>query len=475
MMMHQSFSFLLLLTSIGALVEAFVPRFAHDHSTTRLHYNDDRQDPNDALGVRQSNDALTIPVLGPFPGKAPLMIGAELTLTPPTPMQWQTLEEAVWQHQKHLKEEGSEASASIAAAPLVAIMDDYTTRQLPGHGRYATIAAVVGMSTQSTSPQDLDMSDDASFMESVTKIGRKTLTPLDRTIRLVGIGRASLHNFFYRVPSAALEDSMDAEGYFELNEQDEEDDDDDHIQTNIVMASFQLLKDLDRREIGGRQYFSSPVHAINEMSTLANKINRVHEDRRRLVAGLQAAKARLQFAGVEELEDYDGLGMLMAQRDFEAEMEETQPIIDQLLQDYSEPPSSLRESSSSSSSTDERLASREKLAQMENYGMGYSASSISNIRELTKVWSEKLEAYHSPATRESEEHFYEILSFVSMLAMDKYLEPRDMGWALCCTNTIERLEQAYEWMWTHARMLRDEVEIASQELRDCGEECTDLW
>jgi len=464
-MMHSSFSLLLLFASVA--VEAFVPRVRFSHSTfSRLYYKNDRQDPNDSINVRQSNNALNIPVLGPLPGKPPLMIGADLTLAEPTPMQWQTLEEAVWQHQKHLEEEGTEDSASISAAPLIAIMDGYTTFNLPGKGRYATIAAVVGMSGQRKN--NLDLLDESSFMESVRKVGRKTATPLDRTIRLVGIGRAALHDFCYRVPTSSLEDSMDSEGYLELSEED--DDDDDHIQTNVVMASFRFLEDSDRRVIGGQQYFSSPVHAINDMAALANKINRVHQDRRRLVAGLQAAKARLQLAGVEELEDYDGLGMLMAQRDFEAEMEESQPIIDQLLQDYSQPPSTLQESSSYESSD-----RKSKLDDLENYGMGYSASSISNIRELTKVWMEKLEPYYSPSRRQSEEHYYEILSFVSILAMDKYLEPRDLAWTLCCTNTIERMEQVHEWMWTHAWMLRDEVEIASQELRDCGEECTDLW
>jgi hypothetical protein len=59
--------------------------------------------------------------------------------------------------------------------------------------------------------------------------------------------------------------------------------------------------------------------------------------------------------------------------------------------------------------------------------------------------------------------------------MDKYLHPSELGWTLHCINTIERLHQAYEWMFEHVCLLKQESEKISQELRDCGEECTDLW
>ena len=66
---------------------------------------------------------LTVPVIGPIPTELPLMLGAEMTLDPPTLGQWQALEECVTLHQKYLK--GANLTA-IDAAPVVAIIDDYT-------------------------------------------------------------------------------------------------------------------------------------------------------------------------------------------------------------------------------------------------------------------------------------------------------------------------------------------------------------
>jgi hypothetical protein len=100
---------------------------------------------------------------------------------------------------------------------------------------------------------------------------------------------------------------------------------------------------------------------------------------------------------------------------------------------------------------------------------------MSTIFDLTSVWTEKLQPYYSPSRCESEEHHFEVLSFVSVLSMDKYLDSYELGWALRCTNTIERLHKAYGWMFEHVRLLKQESEKMSQELRDCGEECTDLW
>lgn len=383
------------------------------------------------------------------------MVGAEMTLTHPTPMQWQTLQEALVQHQKHIDNEGSETSASISAAPLVALMDDYTSGHIKG-GRYATIAAVVGMSQ---SEQNSASSDE---------IVRNEQSLAEKKVRLVGVGRASLKNFFYRV--AMDEQSMDEEGYIELDEEDDR-------HTQVVMANVRLLLDQDARNIDaqrkGHAAYSSHVHAINAMANLANKISRVHEDRQKLVAGLQAAKARLQFSGARELEDYDGLGMLMAKIEYVKEMEATQPLIDQLLNDYSKPLETGLTTSSLSTAEAELRATN--LADMENWGMGYTSSLVTSIPQLTNAWVEKLSPYYSPTVRESEEHYYEVLSFVCMCSMEKFLDPRDMGWSLRCTNTIDRLEQAYYWMYGHARQLKDEAQSISRELTECGEECTDLW
>jgi hypothetical protein len=533
MLSRRSFSSKLLLVLVSvvslAVSQAFfapVPGWKQTTSrkttTVALKYrNDPQKEAEEEASRQQQREAkkddgiYQIPVLGPFPGHAPLMMGSDLTLNPPTPFQWQALEECVHTHQRHLQLSNNDTdgdaqiydhakAASIDAAPLVAIMDDYTTGEvlLPGikkNGRYATIAAVVGISSSLNSKnkgskdnrsggnadddsdygQILDTSDQSSFMESIDRIGR-TATPLESKIRLVGIGRAVLYDFYHQIPTSQPE-VMDEEGEKisgkSDTDSDEDDDEETNRVTNIVMANFRLLMDSTARSEdlqnskGGRPMHASPVHALAEMSNMANKIQRTHVDRRRYVAGLQAAKSRLKRKEAklaeEELEDYDGLGMLFSGRDSEedgdadadADADAAQPLIEQFLNEFHH----------------DAPVEHTRLVGMENYGMGYSAASISTIFDLTSVWTEKLQPYYSPSRCESEEHYFEILSFVSVLSMDKYLHPSELGWTLHCTNTIERLHQAYEWMFEHVCLLKQESEKISQELRDCGEECTDLW
>lgn len=89
---------------------------------------------------------------------------------------------------------------------------------------------------------------------------------------------------------------------------------------------------------------------------------------------------------------------------------------------------------------------------------------------------EKLQPYYSPTRENSEEYYYEVLSFVAIqAAKGDWLQPSHLAWAARCTNTAERLQHAYEWMWSHVLALRQEVAMASQELMDCREECQDLW
>lgn len=77
-----------------------------------------------------------VPLLGPIPGEPPLLLGGELILDPPTPMQWQTLQESVVLHQEYLNEQNdinvdtteadNQKTTGIDAAPLVAVIDDVT-------------------------------------------------------------------------------------------------------------------------------------------------------------------------------------------------------------------------------------------------------------------------------------------------------------------------------------------------------------
>jgi hypothetical protein len=263
-----------------------------------------------------------------------------------------------------------------------------------------------------------------------------------------------------------------------MGEHDNNEIDGDRI--NIVMAHFYVFTDTvyrteafrfpGREERRGfeRSAAASPVHHITELGNWARKLDYLHQDRRRLVAGLQAATARLKLAArqgknnniQEELEDYDGLGMITASRfGGTEEREESQSAIEDILQF---PPT-------------QEASGHFVLQDKDNYGMGYSSASFSTLPQVTGVWLEKLEPYYSSRMRETEEYYYEILSFVAILSMDKFLQDTDLGWALKCCNTLERMQQIYDWMWQHVRLLEEEASRASAELRDCGEECTDLW
>lgn len=182
-----------------------------------------------------------------------------------------------------------------------------------------------------------------------------------------------------------------------------------------------------------------------------------------MVAGIRAAEARLRAVmEEEELIDHDGIGHLFASR-------AQQVLINEILSEYE------HDSLDDSYFSKPKRATRTELSSNENYGMGYSAATFSTIRDLTGVWLEKLAPYFSHEHQQSEEHYYETLSFVALLAMDKFLDPHQLGWALQCCNTSERLQKAHLWMVEHVRQLKDKASAVSKQLQDCGEECTDLW
>lgn len=402
---------------------------------------------NDAAETPTQQQTMSIPVVGPIPGKPPLMIGSEMVLTPPTPMQWLTIQEAAQQHEKH-QQGNAKHVPGISAAPIVAVIDDYT-KDGTGKERYATLAAITGRRRQKKSSEEfID-----SKLENTRLYGDqydREPNALDDHVVLLGIGRVKLSDFKYQVPSNMMENDngIDKDGYLIENETDA---------SKFVVANLMFLKDDEPT--------SSPVHAINRMSQLANRIQRIHDDRRKLVAGLSAAKARLQFAGVEDLEDYDGLGMLSSQN-YEEEKEASQAAIDFLLEDYS----GIEENTNDVSTSDSA-----RIHDLENFGLGFAASSVCTLPQLTRTLMDRLVPYYSPSLRSTEEHFFELLSFCCIQAMEHVLEPQDVSRALQYTSTIERLERARELMWLHARDLKREAEKISAELRECGEECTDLW
>jgi hypothetical protein len=345
------------------------------------------------------------------------------------------------------------------------------------------------------------------------------------------------------MPTRIAQDTLDDEGYLlkarklptvmttrvvvddddeeEAIENDDDDDDDDDLRAQVLLARFKVLRDdvtrHRRSSSGSSSSFgtttksASPVHYVAAMANLAQRVEFLHQDRRQLVAGLHAAKARLTLRDWKDnnrdqnniyynddddddfLEDYDGLGMLMASqhREFEKEREATQQAIDNLLEMTT--PAAPKDDDKSDDNADPPTSppptTLSLLNDLENYGMGFTATSVSKLNELTRlIIQERLNGYYSQQCQQSEEFYYEMLSFVAMSSLDVFLKQQqqpqsstqqqyhcELAWALTCTNTMERLEHVYDCMSRHVQLLKREAEQESQKLRDCGEECTDLW
>jgi len=345
-------------------------------------------------------------------------------------------------------------------------------------------------------------------METLRQTGTAT-SPLHSRVRLVGVGRASLNDFFFKVPSKFVDEvdddsqdecsdnqgddenekrpiPIDYEGYeYDMDGRDElgmdteyheyygyEEDavlldedydelDEEEEETPVVMAEFTFIRDVPILSTasesqlgnkGARSVHSSPVHALAEMSKVVNRVTYLHEDRRRLVKGLKAAKVRLEQANV--FDDHDGIGKATAKD------EEEHEIIEEFLTKYNHGAVPLLDTSA--------------LASMDNYGLN-CFSAFSSLPQLTNVALQTFEPYYSPDVRKSEEHEMEVASFVAFRALDGFCKPQDLAWALQCTNTIERFNTAYDLMRKHTDLLENMAEYTSQDLRNCGEECTDLW
>jgi hypothetical protein len=414
------------------------------------------------LQAPKQRRGLTIPVLPTIPNAKPLMMGSSLLLDPPTLGQWQALEESVILHQNYLS--GANLTAIIDAAPLIAVMDDYTvsekqammsSRSSPLHKtkrRYATLAAVVGISSTASQTET-----EWDFMERLAMVcSGIAILPFKSKIRLVGVGRAELIDFYYQMPSTTIPvvrpDSLNGESNKddectiiwdgplitnsvteETNDDDNEDDEPPPISNErpdpIVMAEFTILQDEPKSSIqtitkGIRSNHMAPVFAINEMAKYANKVTRLHDERRRLVRCL--ADIKRQLASYNIYDDIDGLGSVLLEGDLMAETD--------------------------------RL-----VMQCDNYGLNYY-SSLSSIPDLTGVTQQILEQYYSPERRSTEEYRLEILSFVAFRSLEGYCSTSDMAWALLCTNSIERLQRAYQLMEDHYWSLKDMIQMAEQDL-----------
>ena len=451
---------------------------------------------------------LVIPLVGPIPNAPPLLVGGEMLLSPPTPGQWQALQEAVAIHRNALaaEDQQSQEGGTIDAAPLVAVIDGVTggptaTASTVGGARYATLAAVVGISSKDWSGAD----SQEAFWDSIMAPSScgDIIRPFSSTVRLVGVGRAKLSNFFHRTPTSLL----DGSGGDDLSASDEEitsslsqegswdeEDDSEGYDPPIIMAQFTPLVDgpvdsrADAKTLGNkesRSVYRSPVHAISELNSMLHRVTWMHDDRRRLVNGITAAKARLDArrskdngdTGVE-YNDFDDLGWVGS-----SELDVIAPGSEMKVKGEISMGDFLSSFQSSQASSDplvelEQAEERQKavnfLEDIDNFGLSYFGY-FSAIPKLTEQALNLFVPYYSEEHRSREEHEFEIASFVALRTIEGYASPTEIGWALQSTSTIERLQATYDIMANHRIQLEKMAEYFSQQLLDCGEECTDLW
>ncbi len=163
-------------------------------------------------------------------------------------------------------------------------------------GRYATLAAIVGITNKKQSKNNNQIIEDGDdFMDYMGLCpiedddDNNSISPFSSSVRLVGIGRAILRKFYYKVPSDLCNDDFEHREEEILSEYDanvleyykdgeDTDDEDDEIvfnggyedSTPIVMSQFEPLNDdcsiyqfVDPNLVGDkgqRSYRSSPVH-----------------------------------------------------------------------------------------------------------------------------------------------------------------------------------------------------------------------
>ena len=126
-----------------------------------------------------------------------------------------------------------------------------------------------------------------------------------------------------------------------------------------------------------------------------------------------------------------------------------------------------------------QTASSEKsllLDEKENWGMGYSKASLMDLPALARSVVAELSPYYSPRKNESEEHYYEIFSHVTMSSMKDIMDSHEPARTMVGNQSSrDRLEEAHRLMFEHARQLKVEIDRVRAKLLECGEECTDLW
>ena len=394
-----------------------------------------------------------------FVETTPLLVSQTLTFDYDdlTPFQQRSIEIARWYNEEHLERMKLEANAGeeggIEASPFTAVIDstsakmaaDPTTKNADRSPprRYATLAAI-------------------KF------IGQGK-------VQLTGVGRVLLHSYFSSSDAGLSRDEQELNALLSriqeidrktrLDSEDNQVDEEIGIEANeeerdesdrepsVIMAEFAVL--LDNSSIVAAQTSkhsdvsqnrSSSMHAITRLYRSANRVYRLHEERKKLVAGLRAGEARLRLGRARKegecilFDDFDDWNFSV---DELAEAEQEQCV------QYSE------------------------LEKTDNFGFSYGF--LSTFPDLTSEVMSLLEPFYSPHHREREEFEAEVASFVALRTLEDYASPTELATALLKLTAKERLDLSYEIMSRHKDELIALTRTMSKDLMDCGEECTDLW
>jgi hypothetical protein len=97
---------------------------------------------------------------------------------------------------------------------------------------------------------------------------------------------------------------------------------------------------------------------------------------------------------------------------------------------------------------------RSHLEQLDNYGLGGSASAISSLQDLTHSAIQALAPFYSPDCLATEDFYYQVGSWTALAALQCYVQPPHLAWAVRCTDTTERLTTLEHWMHSHVQLLR---------------------
>lgn len=444
---------------------------------------------NEELELPDRDCKRGVPILArPFVKAPPLLVGSTVVMdySTLTPFQRRSLDVAIENHQEHIERMRAEEEdmellgdtltkagdeGGIQAAPIIAVIDDYTadatakhlasmsSRKLPdSNKRYATLASVEVVEGKAGGPGKVKLMG----------VGRILLSDYFLS-RDVGVSseEQELSKLLARISHLASEE-IDHEDEASYGVEDD-DNDDEQRPLPVVMAEFQVLLDDSSFLSEQSTKYGEDVtkNRASELYRTANKVYRLHEERKQLVAGLKAGVSRLRLGKTNaisaavndycdaEFEDCDGIGRIGV-----------------MLADG--PPDHLQEESSQPVSwTSEEP--RSHLEALENYGLG-SSGVVSTIPDLTKEVMSLLEPYYSPAYRDREEYEAEIASFVVFKSLENIVTPQEVAEALVMpSSATRRLEMGYDIMMRHRNELAEFVRRISKELMDCGEECSDMW